>query len=129
MAKPTLQLLHMAAPDVVHSAPVLGEPFGQLHVLAVVVVVVVVIVVVVVVVTVVVVVVVVVVTAVVVVVVVVVTAVVVVVAAVLVVMVGDGVGAESDLLIEIAFVVALVPVQEVMKCMQKSVSKNVTLLH
>ena len=34
MMKPTLQLLHIAAPDVVQSAPVLGEPFGQLHTLA-----------------------------------------------------------------------------------------------
>ena len=34
MVKPSLQLLHMAAPCVVQAAPVLGEPFGQLHMLA-----------------------------------------------------------------------------------------------
>ena len=34
MAKPLLQLLHMAAPCLVQAAPVLGEPFGQLHMLA-----------------------------------------------------------------------------------------------
>ena len=34
MVKPPLQLLHMAAPFLVHSGPVLGEPFGQLHMLA-----------------------------------------------------------------------------------------------
>ena len=34
MVKPPLQLLHMAAPCVVQSAPALGEPFGQLHMLA-----------------------------------------------------------------------------------------------
>ena len=33
MAKPALQLLHMAAPFLVQSEPVLGEPFGQLHIL------------------------------------------------------------------------------------------------
>ena len=34
MVKPPLQLLHMAAPCLVQAAPVLGEPFGQLHILA-----------------------------------------------------------------------------------------------
>ena len=31
---PPLQLLHMAAPCLVQAAPVLGEPFEQLHLLA-----------------------------------------------------------------------------------------------
>ena len=34
MVKPSLQLLHMAAPCFVQAAPVLGEPFGQLHLFA-----------------------------------------------------------------------------------------------
>ena len=34
MVKPGSQLLHMAAPCLVQADPVLGEPFGQLHVLA-----------------------------------------------------------------------------------------------
>ena len=34
MVKPPLQLLHMAAPCFVQAAPVLGEPFGQLHLFA-----------------------------------------------------------------------------------------------
>ena len=34
MVKPPLQLLHMAAPCLVQAAPVLREPFEQLHMLA-----------------------------------------------------------------------------------------------
>ena len=34
MVKPPLQLLHMAAPCLVQAAPVFGEPFEQLHMLA-----------------------------------------------------------------------------------------------
>ena len=34
IVKPPLQLLHMAAPCLVHARRVLGEPFGQLHMLA-----------------------------------------------------------------------------------------------
>ena len=34
MVKPPLQLLHMAAPCLVQAAPIFGEPFGQLHMLA-----------------------------------------------------------------------------------------------
>ena len=34
MVKPALHVEHMAAPCLVQAAPVLGEPFGQLHTLA-----------------------------------------------------------------------------------------------
>ena len=34
MKKPALQLLHMSVRCLVQAAPVLGEPFGQLHLLA-----------------------------------------------------------------------------------------------
>ena len=34
IVKPPLQLSHMAAPCLVHARRVLGEPFGQLHMLA-----------------------------------------------------------------------------------------------
>ena len=34
MVNPALQLEHMVAPSLVQSAPVFGEPFGQLHTFA-----------------------------------------------------------------------------------------------
>ena len=34
IVKPSLQLLHMDAPCLVQVAPVFGEPFGQVHMLA-----------------------------------------------------------------------------------------------
>ena len=34
MVKPALHVEHMTAPFLVQAAPVLGEPFGQLHILA-----------------------------------------------------------------------------------------------
>ena len=34
MVKPALHVEHMAAPSLVQAAPALGEPFGQLHLLA-----------------------------------------------------------------------------------------------